>query len=51
MLMIPIEATSVLGALGGIGEIARATFGGGTPTMPPARPGPTGPATAARPSS
>jgi len=29
ILMLPIEAVSVLGALGGIGEIARATFGGG----------------------
>jgi regulator of protease activity HflC (stomatin/prohibitin superfamily) len=27
ILMIPIEATSVLGALAGIGEIAKATFG------------------------
>ncbi len=52
ILMLPIEATSVLGALGGIGEIARATFGdagGGAPrtvapgvprrpTVPPAGP-------------
>jgi regulator of protease activity HflC (stomatin/prohibitin superfamily) len=48
ILMLPIEATSVLGALGGIGEIARATFGAGSestaagstaarrPTGPPA---------------
>lgn len=28
IIMLPIEATTVLGALGGIGEIARATFGG-----------------------
>src|SRR5882724_5181885 len=28
-LIIPMEATSVLGSLAGIGEIARATFGGG----------------------
>src|SRR5918998_196280 len=49
IIMLPIEATSVLGALAGIGEIARATFGGGTestaaastaPTVPPAGPGP-----------
>ncbi len=37
ILMLPIEATSVLGALGGIGEIARATFGpDGRPPAPPA---------------
>ena len=29
VLMLPIEATSVLASLGGIGEIARQTFGGG----------------------
>src|SRR5919197_318583 len=28
VLMLPIEATSVLGSLAGIGEIAKATFGG-----------------------
>ena len=28
VLMLPIEATSVLGSLGGIAEIAKATFGG-----------------------
>src|SRR5215213_243784 len=38
ILMLPIETMGVLGSLAGIGEIARATFGGG-PT-----PGPTGPA-------
>ena len=27
VLMLPMEATSMLGSLGGIGEIARATFG------------------------
>ena len=33
--MLPIEATSLLGSLSGIGEIAKATFGdddGGNPT-------------------
>src|SRR5918998_3987945 len=49
ILMLPIEATNVLGALGGIGEIARATFGSSDgaataaprrPTVPPAGPGP-----------
>jgi regulator of protease activity HflC (stomatin/prohibitin superfamily) len=51
VLILPMEATNVLGALAGIGEIARATFGGGddkgTPPSPPRRPtvppsGPTG---------
>jgi regulator of protease activity HflC (stomatin/prohibitin superfamily) len=54
ILMIPIEATQVLGSLAGIGEIAKATFGGGDgsasaaghapvrrPSVPP-MPGPTG---------
>jgi len=45
VLMLPIEAVNVLGSLGGIGEIARATFGldgkGGSPAPPPRRP--TGP--------
>ena len=47
-LILPMEATSVLGSLAGIGEIAKATFGGdGTrggdgKTPPPAR-RPTGP--------
>lgn len=30
-LLLPFEATSILGALGGIGEIARETFGGEAP--------------------
>jgi len=41
ILMLPIEATSVLGSLAGIAEIARATFGGnsgGTAVSPPPRP-------------
>jgi regulator of protease activity HflC (stomatin/prohibitin superfamily) len=47
VLILPMEATNVLGALAGIGEIARATFGDGLdgkgpPTSPPRRP--TGPA-------
>jgi len=46
-LIIPMEATSVLSSLAGIGEIARATFGGGgggDGATPPSRK-PTGPAT------
>ena len=36
VLMLPIEVTGVLGSLGGIAEIAKATFGGGPPSGPPA---------------
>jgi regulator of protease activity HflC (stomatin/prohibitin superfamily) len=45
VLMLPIEAMNVLGSLAGIGEIAKATFGGdGRPGTPaPAAPRPTGP--------
>jgi regulator of protease activity HflC (stomatin/prohibitin superfamily) len=43
IIMLPIEAASVLASLGGIGEIARATFGSGDGPPPPRRP--TGPAT------
>jgi regulator of protease activity HflC (stomatin/prohibitin superfamily) len=42
VLMLPIEAVSVLGSLAGIGEIAKATFGD-KGAAPPARP--TGPVT------
>jgi regulator of protease activity HflC (stomatin/prohibitin superfamily) len=37
VLMLPIEATSVLGSLAGIGEIAKSAFGDGrgTPSAPP----------------
>jgi regulator of protease activity HflC (stomatin/prohibitin superfamily) len=48
IVMLPIEAMSVLGSLAGIGEIAKATFGSDAP-RPPAAPsrssGPTGPLT------
>ena len=45
VLMLPIEAVGVLGALGGIGEIARETFGGGGDGKAPPPPRrPTGPA-------
>jgi regulator of protease activity HflC (stomatin/prohibitin superfamily) len=39
ILMMPLEAASVIGAIGGIAEIARETFGGATPQR---QPGPTG---------
>jgi regulator of protease activity HflC (stomatin/prohibitin superfamily) len=39
ILMLPIEVTGVLGSLGGIAEIARATFGGGPSGGPGANPG------------
>src|SRR5688572_26307465 len=49
--LMPVEATGILGALGGIGEIARQAFGG-EPPQPPRRPAGrvpvTGPAPAAR---
>jgi regulator of protease activity HflC (stomatin/prohibitin superfamily) len=32
ILMMPLEAASVIGAIGGIAEIARETFGGASPT-------------------
>jgi regulator of protease activity HflC (stomatin/prohibitin superfamily) len=38
ILMLPIEVMGVLGSLGGIAEIARATFGGGPYASPPAPP-------------
>jgi len=62
ILMLPVEATSVLSTLGGIAEIARETFGGGNsggggapprPTVPAveAPPHPTAPAIDAKPMS
>lgn len=51
IVMLPIEATGVIGSLAGIAEIARATFGGdggGTTPAAPRRPSPTGPATGAK---
>ena len=35
ILMLPVEAASVIGALGGIAEIARETFGGEKPAVRP----------------
>src|SRR5882757_2075355 len=49
VLIVPMEATAVLGSLAGIGEIARATFGsdgsggGGGKSVPPSPRKPTGP--------
>jgi regulator of protease activity HflC (stomatin/prohibitin superfamily) len=49
VLIVPMEATAVLGSLAGIGEIAKATFGGGDSgggapkTVPPAPRRPSGP--------
>ena len=51
VLIVPMEATSVLGSLAGIGEIAKATFGsdgsggGGSKTVPSTPRKPSGPAT------
>jgi hypothetical protein len=56
--MLPVEATQVLSSLAGIGEIAKATFGGGggdgkAPAAAPRRPtGPSaGPVVGSGPSS
>ncbi len=52
ILMLPIEASNVLASLGGIGEIAKATFGDAdarSPSPPPRRP--TGPAAPTGPSA
>jgi regulator of protease activity HflC (stomatin/prohibitin superfamily) len=35
LLMLPLEAASLMGSLAGIGEIAKATFGGDTPPTSP----------------
>ena len=35
VLMLPVEAASVIGAIGGIAEIAKETFGGDRPSTPP----------------
>ena len=37
-ILFPVETTQLIGSLGGIGEIARATFGDGAPAVPPASP-------------
>ena len=35
--MLPIDATSILGAIGGIAEIAKEAFGGSGDAAPPKR--------------
>jgi regulator of protease activity HflC (stomatin/prohibitin superfamily) len=47
VLMLPMEVMSVLGSLAGIGEIAKATFGGDDKVASPAARRPTGPSTPA----
>ncbi|MBL8907928.1 MAG: SPFH/Band 7/PHB domain protein, partial [Rhizobiales bacterium] len=39
VLMLPVEAASVIGSIGGIAEIAREAFGGNPPDGSPRRPG------------
>jgi regulator of protease activity HflC (stomatin/prohibitin superfamily) len=39
ILMLPMEATALIGSLGGIAEIAKAAFGSDGATPPPRRPG------------
>ncbi len=39
ILMMPLDATSILGSIGGIAEIAKEAFGGGSnPPLPPKKP-------------
>jgi regulator of protease activity HflC (stomatin/prohibitin superfamily) len=38
VVLMPIEASSLVGSLGGIGALAREVFGGGDTPRPPARP-------------
>ncbi len=38
VLMLPVEASSVIGSIGGIAEIARETFGGAAPARSTSRP-------------
>ncbi|HVY56745.1 MAG TPA: SPFH domain-containing protein [Xanthobacteraceae bacterium] len=45
VLILPMEATGVLGSLAGLGEIAKATFGGDGRSGPPPIRRPTGPTT------
>ncbi len=54
VIMLPLEATSMLGTLGGIGEISKEVFGGGggntpTPPKPPTSPKTPGPVAKPRP--
>jgi regulator of protease activity HflC (stomatin/prohibitin superfamily) len=38
VLMLPVEAASLIGSIAGIAELAKASFGGGDGSTPPARP-------------
>jgi regulator of protease activity HflC (stomatin/prohibitin superfamily) len=51
VLLMPYEATAVLGSLAGIAEIAKGAFesGSGRPPAPPSPPRPTGPSAGPRP--
>jgi len=53
VLLMPYEATALLGSLAGIAEIAKGAFDTrtGGPSAPPAPPRPTGPAAGPRPVS
>jgi hypothetical protein len=39
-ILFPVEATQLIGTLGGIGELAREVIGGDNPPRPPAPPKP-----------
>ena len=39
-ILFPVEATQLMGTLGGIGELAREVFGGDEAPKPPQRPKP-----------
>jgi hypothetical protein len=49
VLILPIEASSVIGAIAGVSEIAREAFGGGGNSASPPEPGQAKPQAAARP--
>ena len=42
-ILFPVEATQLMGTLGGIGELAKEAFGDGPAAPPPVRPRPRGP--------
>jgi regulator of protease activity HflC (stomatin/prohibitin superfamily) len=49
VLILPLEASSVIGAIAGVGEIAREAFGGGGNSASPPQPGQAKPQTGQRP--